>query len=78
MKYEVWAEGYRTNGESSGASLLGVYEGEDFDSAVIRCMMDPKFKHEQCYFVYNLGVGYHRYWGCRLFDNEADARASFG
>ena len=76
MKYEVWAEGYQTNGYSSGASLLGAYEGESFDDAVLSCMMDPKFTKNL--FTYNSGNGYHRYWGCRLFDNESDARVSFG
>lgn len=78
MKYEVWAEGYQTNGESSGAFLLGTYEGESFDDAVLSCMMDPKFLKNEHLFTYNLGNGRHRYWGCRLFDNESDARVSFG
>ena len=75
MKYEVWAEGYQTNGESSGAFLLGTYEGESFDDAVLSCMMDSK--HNQKLFTYRLH-SYHSYWGCRLFDNEYEARYNFG
>lgn len=76
MKYEIWIEGYQTNEESAGAFLLGIYEGESFDDAVIKCMMNPL--HEQNLFTYNIETGQHKYWGCRLFDNEADARKSFG
>lgn len=70
-KYEIWAEGYRVTGQSSGANFLGTCEGRTFKEACIKFMDTPY--HRQ-YF----NEGSMTYWGCKLYDNGHDARNSFG
>ncbi len=86
MKYEIWMEGYAATGESSGAQLIGDGEGNTFDEAV----KDYMSKNPEHGIKPNERNGYiseeaytHRrsnwnIWACSLFDNEADARKSFG
>lgn len=69
-KFEVWSEGYRTNGNSGGPMFHGSFEAESFQAACDMC------------FSGRAGPGlYHReamtYWGCKLFESEKDARAGF-
>jgi hypothetical protein len=66
--WEIWSEGYVTTGQSSGAIRLGVIKAATFQEAC-----DLHFGHEQDYDSKAL-----RHWACKLFDNEADARRSFG
>ena len=71
--YEVWTEGYAATGESSGAYFHGRFKGNTFKDAVKD-------------FVKTLSAGSQKdfseermcLWGCRFFDNERDARNSFG
>lgn len=78
--YEIWIEGAATNGDRSQASLVGTVDAEDFIHACLRWYLGPlsdswrKFKYR--FEVSHDGVP--SVWGCRLFDNEADARKSFG
>lgn len=68
--YEIWAEGFAATGQAGPASLLGVGKGDTFQEAV------RNWGEENCdpnLDIYNL-----TYWGCGLFDNEEDARKSFG
>lgn len=70
-EYEIWSEGFAATGECAGAHLLGKYNAETWDDAVRMYMQDnPK----------RITVDSRGYtdWGCRLFDNETDARKSFG
>jgi len=72
MKYwSVWSEGYRATGEHGTATFHGNFEADTFAEACQRwaaTTSDPKqFNAERL-----------TYWACRLFDNEADARKSFG
>jgi len=78
MKYEVWIEGYVATGESAVAhrleSIDGKYlwEGETFNDACIEAMKGcnlpmPFYDKER-----------NAFWGCRFFDNEKDAKESFG
>ena len=72
--YEVWLEGYTANGERGYAQYLGNHPGKNFADACRRAL------------IYNEWPGIKRlynpdrntYCGCRFFDNEADARKSFG
>jgi hypothetical protein len=70
--YEIWVEGYRHSGESDVAVFLGTMSGGDFKEACTK------------WFVQNADeMGFFdaekmTCWGCRLFDNEADARRLFG
>lgn len=69
--YEIWSEGFVTTGNSSTARLLGKAQGATFDKAVHRLSLEEGFKVE-----YKDGKPY--VWGCQLFDNEHDARLTFG
>lgn len=70
-EYEIWVEGYAATGEMSGASLLAKQKGKSWVDAVSRYMeKNPgRIRIDERGFTD---------WGCRLFDNEADARKSFG
>ena len=85
-EFEIWIEGYAATGEHAGASLVGKGNGETFDEAVLdymskntnhgieengrnRYMSDEAYKNRRS----NWNI-----WACSLFDNEADARKSFG
>jgi hypothetical protein len=70
-KFEIWAEGYQTTGQSSEACYFGNAYGADFKDACIT------------FFSVRARPGWFNpermtHWGCRLFDNEQDARRSFG
>jgi hypothetical protein len=73
MKYfDIWAEGYLTNGGFGGAIHLGKCCGETFKQACEnKAKIDKDFKK---YFNSETMT----YWGCKLFDNESDARKTFG
>ena len=77
-KFQIWSEGFRATGESQGAFFHGVSEGENFKDAVLKFVKNnPDFAE---YFDSDTrdDIEYFYYWGCRLFDNEQDARKSFG
>lgn len=74
--YEIWREGYRITGNTDTAQLLGVVKSPNKLSWI-----DAVKQYELnncCQFDWSYGDGIPRTWGCRLFDNEADARKSFG
>lgn len=75
MLYEIWSEGFRVSGETgSKAYKLGEQEANSFIEACdLFVKSNPQYKG--CYKKVK-GVPY--YWGCRWYDNEADARRSFG
>jgi hypothetical protein len=71
-EFYIWAEGYRATGQSSGAICLGTAKGVTFQDACKRkASEDARFNS---YF----NEEHLSYWGCRLFDNESDARRTFG
>lgn len=69
--YQVWSEGYAATGNSGSAELLGEVEAGDFASA---CSVLFEGSERAKYFDKQQLT----YWGCRLFDNEQDARQAFG
>jgi hypothetical protein len=70
--FEVWSEGYRATGERGEAFYHGSASGESFKEACIElAARKPAFS---TYFDRDALT----HWGCKLFDNEADARRSFG
>lgn len=74
MKIEVWMEGYMATGEHGPAYKLGEYEADNFDQAIEKLLdSDPENKQ-----YYRQTDGRHYIWSCRLYDNEQDARKSFG
>jgi hypothetical protein len=70
--YDIWAEGYADNGGCAGAIRLGSAQGKTFKDAC------KTFAEEEETFRQYFEEEQMTYWGCRLFDNEADARKSFG
>ncbi len=69
--FQVWAEGYQATGNSSRAQLLGSATAETFQGACDIVMRKDGLR--EYYDPKRLS-----FWGCRLFDNEADARSAFG
>lgn len=71
--FEIWCEGYSvTGGPDNKALFLGRGEGETFNQACVN------FFSENKNFSDYFNPDKLTYWGCKLFDNEADARKSFG
>jgi hypothetical protein len=85
-EFEIWMEGYAATCEHGTAQMIGKGFGSTFDEAVKDYMSkNPNHGIEE--------NGKNRYisedayknrrsnwniWACSLFDNEADARKSFG
>lgn len=69
-EFEIWEEGYAITGNEARASFVGREVGESFLDA---CKTWFK-KHP----VKDYDPERNAVWGCRLYDNEADARKSFG
>jgi hypothetical protein len=71
MKHKVWMEGYAVSGNSEGARLLGEFEAPTFAEACAMAAAASGMVRD--FDRQRLSV-----WGCRLFDNEDDARRAFG
>jgi len=74
--FEIWSEGYRATGEAATATCHGTFEGATFTEAVQRYLETLGQENRAFYRQHNDGTW--TCWGCRLFDNEADARKAFG
>jgi hypothetical protein len=73
MLYEIWSEGYRFSGEEGGGAICwGKIEANSFKEACDK-LAEKNRCFRECYRPEQM-----TYWSCRLFDNEADARKSFG
>lgn len=71
---QIWSEGYAATGQASDATFHGEFEGETFRDAVAAFQKSLSSKYSrQCVDLNNL-----TFWGCSFFDNEEDARKSFG
>ena len=73
-EFEVWTEGYAATGQSSDAMFHGKFKGETFKDAVIA------FKNTLTdeYSIRCVDVDRMSFWACKFYDNEKDARKSFG
>ena len=88
MNIEIWMEGYRATGESGAAQKIGEYQAESFDEAVEKYLIDhPDTGSGPRRYTKNQFTTEEHYinrraewniWGCALFNNETDARKSFG
>ena len=67
-EFAVWSEGYATTGLGGGANFHGKILAKSFKDACVKV-----FRGDKLFDPESL-----TYWGCKLFDNEADARKSFG
>jgi hypothetical protein len=65
----LWIEGYSATGESASATYLGNYPGDTLKEAI------ANFSRSTGEQIDEDGLSI---WGCRIFDNEDDARRSFG
>jgi len=72
--WEVWTEGYRVTGNEQGAIFHGIYRGETFQDALMAFKVS--LEDAKVWSLVNLAKG--TFWGCRFFDNETEARASYG
>ena len=78
-------EGFSATGQSSGAQTInggyddevGLIEASSFDEAIIKYEQLSNTKVDK-YEGDNAKRSKYGIWGCRLFDNELDARKSFG
>lgn len=71
-EFNIWMEGYQALGNNATASYLGTYSGKDFRDACIKWASSNSERGQLYDRIRNT------YWGCRLFDNEIDAKAKFG
>ena len=84
MTIEIWSEGYSIQGGSGKAHLVAVYEADSFNEAVEKynktVIINQNRRSGSGWRKLKADYrdGFWRIWGCRLFDNEADARKSFG
>lgn len=85
MIYEIWTEGYAASGESGEAHMIGTAKGETFDQAVEEWAKTSNYKVERntperyvSEEAYKNRRSNWNIWACNLFDNETDARKSFG
>ena len=87
MKFDIWSEGFQTEPECEGhpvpAKLLhSEIEGDDFFDACRNWAKDFPDECNRCggleFVSYADGNVWPTCWCCRLFDNETDARKSFG
>lgn len=74
MDYEIWSEGYQSSPDRGDATFIGVASGDSFDEAV----QAYKDAHpDEAHYMVRHPFGW-TYWACRLYDNEAQARITYG
>lgn len=78
-EFEIWSEGYAATGERGTAYFHGKAKGETFEEAC-KNFRDSDGEPLGLDLNEDGSLRYDRpsIWACRLFDNEADARKSFG
>ena len=69
---DLWMEGYYTNGDSSPARYCGHYK--------VSCLRDAvkEWAAEEASRAKNVNMEDLTFWGCGFFDNELEARRTFG
>lgn len=70
-QFHIWSEGYRATGESAPAHHHGMALGRTFKDACANYFMTHDDRHL-------FDADRLTFWGCKLFDNETDARKAFG
>lgn len=73
LPWSVWTEGYAATGQSSPAEFRGEFMAATFEEACLKWVATLDAEGQRCY-----NKDKNTFWGCRLFDNEVDARKSFG
>lgn len=77
LKYHIWMEGYFATGmdSPSKASYLGEVEADSWQEA---CDIKGGAMEIGSYHIKFYNAKNRSYWGCGFFDNEIDARKTFG
>ncbi len=70
--YQVWLEGFAVTGQQQDAQFIGEIEAETFNQAIQNLLKQKDWDTSY------LNLDSQTYYGCRFFDNEADARKAFG
>jgi len=71
-EYQIWERGYLGQGCGSDASFLGFEKSDSFKDACVKWFgKHPKLSK-------NFDPEQLADWGCKLYDNEFDARKDFG
>lgn len=73
-QFDIWSEGYVDNGGRADATYFGSYVAKSFDDAI---QMHMNSSPNDARF-FRKSETHWSFWGCRLFDNEVEARKSFG
>ena len=69
---DLWMEGYYTNGDSSPARYCGHYKVSCLSDAVKAWSAEDYSRSK------HVNMEDLTFWGCRFFDNELEARRTFG
>ena len=72
FKFTIWCEGYKTAQKAGFAWKVGLILAANFPAA---CQAWATHHPE---FAKHYSPTRNTHWGCRLFDNEDDARAAYG
>lgn len=81
-QFTVWSEGYAATGEHGTATMMGTSSGLDFKDACVKLFKQlaeerptekERKEYERLFDPEKL-----TFWACKLFDNEEEARKSFG
>ena len=75
--YDVYIEGYCDNGNRASSKYLGQYTGRTFADAARKACVD-RYGEESTKVYFTIRGVVPAFWGCRLYDNHADAARSFG
>lgn len=76
--FTLWVEGYRASSENGTAQYLGAYTGVSLADAAQAWYRSQKDAKRQWGALYVSDSGRPSVWGCRIFEAEEEARASFG
>lgn len=71
--WEIWMSGYSATGNYAQATCLGTFPGRTFKDAVWH--YKQSLPQDERVLV---DLDRMTCWGCKLYDNEANARKSFG
>lgn len=75
VEYGLWREGFAVTGNSGKAKYLGRYKAKTFEEA---CEKWAETLHESDRRFYKRIGNEASFCGCRIFDNEEEARRAFG
>lgn len=75
QEYEVWMEGYSATGEHGTHHLIGKVKANSFKEACDIAIKNWCTKRDYKLYWDSKQL---TFWGCKCYDNEADAAKNFG